>query len=277
MTFKDILVPMTDAPEAAARAAVAADLAHRFGGTVSGVFLEARLFGDPMVAESLTYLSPDDIDRLLAEHDQALGKAAGKARAALEAAAAQAGAPCEWQTINGDSDMALIARARRADLTVLAAITPVCLAIRRIPVQAVGMACGGPVLLVPEGGAPNLGRRVMVAWNGSRESARALRDAWPLIEAADTVHVLQVAGPDAEVDDEGLGRIFQRHGRKVDLIVDRALSASATEILTRRIRDFDIDLLVMGLFGHSRVREVVLGGVSQDIIDAPPVATLLSH
>jgi nucleotide-binding universal stress UspA family protein len=226
----------------------------------------------------LAYMTPADIDELLKSHAKAVNDAAEAAREIFEKAAAEAGVRSDWLTIEGDSDRALVACARRADLVVLPPVVHTSMARWRYGAGSLAMAAGGPVLVVgDEGCAPDFGRRVLVAWNGTRESARALRDAWPILIEAEQVDVV-VVSPKGDGGPDGLlQRHLERHGCRANIILDPSRDELASEVLRRQALTLNSDLLVMGLFGRPRLAEVVLGGVSQEMLEAPPIPLLISH
>lgn len=278
MTYRDILVQIDERPASVARAAAAADLAARSKAQLTGVFLKTEFLRDPMVAESLSYMPPDTLDALIKKQDAAMVRASEAAREVFETAAAAANVASDWRVVDDGFDDAMIACARRFDLTVFPAVAEVSLGRSRISAASLALASGGPVLVTPDGGArPSLGERVLIAWKGSRESARALRDAWPLVSQAKEVHVL-VVSPHGEGGPDGLlQRHLEHHGLKANLIVDRSHDASAGEILRQQVTALNADLLVMGVYGRPRLQELVLGGVSRDLLGDPPCALLISH
>lgn len=278
MTCRDILVLMNEKPASQPRALAAADLARRWGGAVTGVFLRSEFLNDIMATEVLAYMSPPDIDALMTSHAKAVGDAAEAARATFERAAAEAGVTSDWLTIGGDNDSALIACARRFDLAILPPRVEVSMARWRYGAGDLAMASGGPVLVIGDDGCPpDFGRRVLVAWNGSRESARALRDASPFLAEAERVDVV-VVSPKGEGGPDGLlQRHLERFGGKANLILDPSRDEVASEVLRRQAAALGSDLMVMGLFGRPRLSELVLGGVSREMLDAPPIPLLLSH
>lgn len=278
MTYRDILVQIDDRPASMARAAAAATLAARLKARLVGVFLKSNFIRNYMAGEALAYMSPGAIDALLTEHAAAVEKASEASRETFELAASNARVDSDWLAVDGDSDHALIACARRFDLTVFPTEATASLGAQRISAGAVGLASGGPLLIVPDRGVgPTCCERVLIAWKGTRESARALRDAWPLIRSAKEVHVLVVA-PEGEGGPDGLlQRHLEHHGCKPNLIVDRSDDASAGEILRKQAEALNADLIVMGLYGRPKLQELVLGGVSHDLLRDAPCALLVSH
>lgn len=139
---------------------------------------------------------------------------------------------------------------------------------------------GTPVIVVPSAPPEEAGRRVVIAWNGSREAARAVKDALPILERAEKVTVLCV-DQDSQGSNVPPGRALadqlSRHGiAAVEDNIARGGIAVGDAILSR-IADLGGDLLVMGAWGHSRLREIVLGGVTKRILEHCAVPVLMSH
>ena len=277
MTIRDMLV-LTDATDASlARSELAVQLAKRFDAHLTGVFprqTEAVLYAAASVEYAPLILSQGMIEAFNA----AVDAAARKSQQSFRTAAAGYVAP-DWQAVNGDSASAMVARMCRTDLTILSprpegpatesGIEPALLSIRS----------GGPQLVVPDGvgaGAP-LGRHVLVAWNGRREPARALREALPLIAEADRVTVLTVDHDHGAEGGDDLKRYLALHGIKADLRVERDDDASAGDVMLRLVQQEAYDLIVMGLYGHTRLREFILGGASRAMLTHSPVPLFVAH
>jgi nucleotide-binding universal stress UspA family protein len=149
--------------------------------------------------------------------------------------------------------------------------------------EEVTLNSGRPTLVVPYiGAAATIGERVMVAWNASREAARAIGDAMPLLERAKVVTVVSVnARPDAlgHGEDPGadIGAHLARHGLKVEVERLEARDIDVPNAILSRLADAGSDLLVMGCYGHSRLREMVLGGVTRTILGEMTVPVLMAH
>jgi nucleotide-binding universal stress UspA family protein len=119
---------------------------------------------------------------------------------------------------------------------------------------------------------------VLVAWKESREAARALRDAWPFLAAAEEVHFLTVSrdGPD-DFDDVMLTNL-KEHGIKTSRMhVDRNEDIDIGNAIQRHSGMVGAEMIVLGLYGHSRMRELLLGGVSRDLLSSLPLPLLVSH
>jgi len=145
------------------------------------------------------------------------------------------------------------------------------------------LACGRPILLVPHSWKPaKIGKRIMVAWDRKRESTRAVNDAIPFLQKAKLVELVAVT---SKVPDPGkkfdrcadLAKHLSFHGidAKTNNLIARDIDI--LNLLLSAITDGDIDMVVMGAYGHARIREMVLGGVTKDIFSQMPVPVLMSH
>ena len=150
-------------------------------------------------------------------------------------------------------------------------------------VEDVILGAGRPVMVVPYIGALHTpGQRVMAGWDGGREAARALQDALPILEKAQEVVVLVVDSA-GHADDHGeepgadIALHLSRHGVRADVHRSEGSSLSPGEEILSRLSDAGSDLLVMGGYGHSRLREVVLGGVTRTLLQEMTVPVLMSH
>lgn len=145
------------------------------------------------------------------------------------------------------------------------------------------LGSGRPVLMVPYIGALQpIGRKVVVAWDAGREAARAVNDAMPMLEAAGQVLVLIVnprRGPNGHGAEPGadIATHLARHGVKVEVKVYTQRDLSVGDMLLARIADEGADLVVLGGYGHARMRELVLGGVTRDMLRTMTVPLFMSH
>jgi nucleotide-binding universal stress UspA family protein len=139
-----------------------------------------------------------------------------------------------------------------------------------------------PVLVVPPSGMKSSDpKRVIVAWNQSREALAAARRAMPFLRRAETVQIV-VIDPSAhgpERSDPGglLCQLLVRHGVKAEVSVLARTLPRVSEVLARHVRDFDAELLVMGAYGHSRFREAILGGATRDMLEGAEVPVFMAH
>lgn len=278
MVCKSILVLMDDAPAAALRARAAGAMAHKLGAAVTGIFMKSDLMRTYGAGEALAFMPPDDIERLLKRHADAVAEASERARRQLEQATKDAGALSTWRIVDGDLDDDVIACARRCDLVISPASIQASLGQNRVSAAQIAMASGGPVLVLPDAGyEPQIGRRVMVAWKGTRKSARALRDAWPLLHAAESITVVRVGAGPGRSKDPWLETFFDTHGLRMTFVENHLTDASAGDVLRLEMGKSGSDLLVMGVYGTSRIQELALGGVSRDLLAKPDFPIFISH
>ncbi|MGI9490759.1 MAG: universal stress protein [Geminicoccaceae bacterium] len=145
------------------------------------------------------------------------------------------------------------------------------------------LTCGAPVIVAPYIGAPpTTAERVMIAWNASRESARAVRDAMPLLERAKVVDVVcfrpkssQTGHGDMPGADIALH--LTRHDIKVEVEVIEGKDIDVGNAILSHLADRGSDFLVMGGYGHSRMREFILGGATRTILQSMTVPVLMAH
>lgn len=181
------------------------------------------------------------------------------------------------------ADEAIGRRARYADITVLGPEGLASEEIKANVIEGVLFHSGKPPLLVPEGAAPTLKpRRVMVAWDSRLECSQALARSLPLLAEAGEVHLALVDPVESE-EEHGAepgadaAAYLARYGVRVT--VDRLPSQDRTvaAVLRQHVVDTAADLLVMGAYGHSRLRQRIFGGVTSSMIEEPPVPVLMAR
>lgn len=142
-----------------------------------------------------------------------------------------------------------------------------------------GMA---PVLIVPDSGMVSSDpRRIVVAWNQSREALVAARRAMPFLKRAENVQIVVIDPPahGPERSDPGglLCQLLVRHGVHAEVTVLAKSLPRVSDVLARHLRDVDAELLVMGAYGHSRFREAIIGGATRDMLENAPIPVFLAH
>jgi nucleotide-binding universal stress UspA family protein len=182
-----------------------------------------------------------------------------------------------WHEVTGAEDVLLAGHGRLADLVVFAGVR----ADRAAEVQehfaTALLNTARPILLVPEQGIEDSPRNIVIAWNGTAEATRALSGALPLLLNADRLHVLTAATPRTRVESGAAlaeylgwhGLIGEAHPMYPEDQVGPALLARAKEL--------EADLLVMGGYGRSRMRERIFGGVTQHVLDRHDIPVLIAH
>ncbi|THV25432.1 universal stress protein [Peteryoungia ipomoeae] len=200
--------------------------------------------------------------------------------------AAREGASHAWRsfvTASGLNSASLIDSARSADLVVAAQGEAGLLNDNRAELESFLFESGRPVLLIPHIlKQPKPIRRVLIAWNGSREAARATFDALPFLKAADTVEIFSVDPPETPSQTPGMAgaeiaATLARHGIKVTVTSQEHSGLTPAAAIENRLSDSSIDLLVMGAFGTKRWWEMLFGGVTRTLLDSMTALTLLSR
>ena len=280
MAYKDILVVLDDMPECEARVDVALGLARTHDAHLIGLMVIEPV---PIPTYAMSQFPPEVMEARRRMEEEARARV----RAKFERRAGASGVPYEWHTTDGDAVKAVSLFGRHADLAVIGQENPDRGAFGASAdlAESVVLASGRPVLIVPYVGTySNAGRRVMVAWDASREAARAVADALPLLQAAESVVTLSAnpgsgPRPDRHGDLPGadIARHLARHGVNVEVHRIEARDVAVADMLLNRIADESIDLLVMGAYGHARVREIWLGGVTRDVLRHMTVPVLVSH
>lgn len=282
MTYRSILTLVDGSPTTLQAARTAAAVAARFEARLTGAFprppLPASAWSEPVYWGMPPAVPPAIPVEVLEAHERRTDAQAEEARLAFEAAADAAGCSSDWLTVPADTGSAVVELTRRADLTVLPRGRLRTVGPMGADAADLALGSGGPALLTPDRvieSAP--GRRILVAWNGGREAARAVRDAWPFLSMAETVHVVIVSPTDVDGPDSPLQRYFEQHGCTAEVVVVRDEDAAAPAVLLDQVESLRSDLVVMGLYGHSRLRETVLGGVSRSLLRECPVPMLVSR
>ena len=191
----------------------------------------------------------------------------------------------DWRVASGKVSESVVCQARHADLVILGQIDPAHPpppAGRQL-VEDVLMTSGRPILIIPYiGRFEEFGTNILVGWNNSREAVRAMNDAIPLLAEAASVTILEAnpigrkpASDDAVSAD--ISRHLIRHGINAKTARTALASISASDALLSYAADISADLLVVGGYGHSRLRERILGGVTRELLQHMTLPVLMSH
>lgn len=282
MAYQDIMVVLDDNPACEERLRLAARLASQHGAHLTGVMVIDYLYIP-------TYAKSQVPPELVSWRRQVEDESRARVHEQFERVAEAEGVPAQWHTVRGVAAQVLADFSRYADLTVVGQYDPEAEGLGVSPdlAEHVVLGSGRPVLTVPYAGSfPTVGQRVMVAWDGSREAARAMADALPLLRGADKVITLSAVpkrrpqrkrAPDEEMPDLDIARHLARHEVTVEAQRIDVGDVSISDTLLNRISDESIDLLVMGAYGHTRAREIWLGGVTRDLMRHMTVPVLASH
>lgn len=183
----------------------------------------------------------------------------------------------------GRGDEAIGRRARYADLTVIGPDILAGETLRQKAIEGALFSSGKPLLLVPEGASPTLKpKHVLVAWDSRIEASRAVRESLEMLKGADDVHLVlvdPVQGDDHHGEEPGAdaAAYLARHGVKVTIDRLPGMNRSVADVLRQHALDTSADLMVMGAYGHSRLRERLFGGVTKSMISEPPLPIILSR
>lgn len=282
MQLKDILVHLDASERSDVRLRLAVDLARRHEAHLTGLYVVDLVlpvgfggsFGDGGVG-----IGPI-LDRL---REEALAGAA-TAEARFRDTMRREGISGEWRAAEGITAELVALHGRYADLVVVGQEDPEGeQPAAGVIIERVLFSSGRPVLIVPFAGRfETLGRRVLIGWNASRESTRAVHDALPLLARAEAATVFSVnprRGPDGhgEVPGADIALHLARHGIKVEAAQTVSAEVGEGDVLLNQAADMAADLLVMGAYGHSRMREFVMGGVTRTILQRMTVPVLMSH
>ncbi len=288
MTLKVILSPLSGTDADTSALATAIELGKRFDAHVRVLHAKsdptdsAPLIGEGMsgiVMEQVMRASQSEIDKRESaakiKFNDAL-KTSGLQEAATPVDSS--GASMSFREIEGREDQLVSEFGRLCDIIVLpnqevgdgsvqAAVT----------MEAALMSSGRPVLVSsPDGG--DVGANVAVAWNGGREAAHAVEAALPILAQADQVHILTVGTEKTDVTRaDGLVDYLAWHGIDAKLSKLEPQRGSTGVALMAAADELKCDLIVMGGYGHSRMRELIFGGVTRYALNHAPIAVLMAH
>lgn len=294
--IRHLLALVGDNDRSDAVLSLATHLAVRHGATVTALHAV-----EPLMARGGGYLSPEAAGLAVQYAEQADQERSAVAAARVARAAERAGVAIPFVPAEGDPVAAVLAAAARSDLVLLAQHEE---GDGQVPgfAGSVLVRAGTPLLFVPgvdvfphdADGSPRCGRRVLVAWSPARETTRALRDALPLLAAAESVQLVRLGEADAEGPEplDGTRDYLRRHGIEAEAHVISRGSAPigggllwagwtpdvpVAEALLSHAADTGADLIVMGGYGHARAWELALGGVTRTMLKSMTVPVLMSH
>ena len=278
MSYKTIVVHLDAVARRTERLELACGLAAAFDAHLIGLFA----LSDLLVP---SYGLADGAAIVLQSQERWRSEAASDAQREFETRVARHGVvKAEWRRSARDTVDAVRLSARYADLVVIGQRERSG-GEERMPryfAEETVLSSGRPVLIVPYAGRfSGVGSRILVAWNASGEAARAVTDALPLLQRAKVVEVVAF-DPDRGGADHGadpgadIALYLARHGVKVSAATQRADIDVGSQILSRAA-DSAADLIVMGAYGHSRARELVLGGATRTILESMTVPVFMSH
>lgn len=278
MSIRDVLVHLADDGHFDDRLDTAVAVAERFDAHLIGLFV-------PVSPYLPGYIKPYFTSEMLRDHRKRKEEVEKDAKTRFDERNRRSGIRAEWrQATNGGGGRgasSVASQGRYADIIILGQHDPDAPQDQNGDDLAADVTMNScrPVIAVPFAGEfKTLGRRVLVAWNGSREAARATHDALPFLTQADKVMVLSVNAPGEEhIPGADISTHLARHGVCVE-IHNRVLDdVGVGDAILNAASDYGADLLVIGAYGHSRLRELVLGGVTRHLLRHMTVPVLMSH
>jgi nucleotide-binding universal stress UspA family protein len=248
--------------------------------------LQAHLTGiafiyDPVVPISgAGYIPADVIESQRADNETAAGAAIKDFTTATDRAGISAEPQMLTASLTGAGDQ-FARMARRFDLAIVGQAQPEMSTMEQIIGETTLFESGRPMIMVPYiQKAPFKTDNVIICWDGSRTAARAVADAIPILGKSSRIEIVSVTserGKEDEIEGVDIGQHLARHGLKVDVHRISRGNIDVADALLSHAADSAADLLVMGGYGHSRLREFVLGGVTRSIFRSMTLPVLLSH
>jgi nucleotide-binding universal stress UspA family protein len=248
--------------------------------------LQAHLTGiafiyDPIVPISGTgYIPADVIESQRADNETAAEAAIKDFTTATDRAGISAEPQMLTASLTGAGDQ-FARMARRFDLAIVGQAQPEMSTMEQIIGETTLFESGRPMIMVPYiQKAPFKTNNVIICWDGSRTAARAVADAIPILSKSSRIEIVSVTserGKEDEIEGADIGQHLARHGLKVDVHRISRGNIDVADALLSHAADSSTDLMVMGGYGHSRLREFVLGGVTRSIFQSMTLPVLLSH
>lgn len=282
MAFKDILLVLTTYPEPTPVAAIdgAVDFAIAVGAKISAIACRVKIRAPgSLLADVLL-----DIPAMAAAETKKSAANAEALLAAFQGAAEKRGVfqeRIEEHCLSSEAPDILVEYARLKDLTIVP--VPEGEFFDQWYAESVIFGSGRPTLVIPQtrtrAGAFSLDT-VVVAWDFSRPASRAVADALPILQKAKRVIIVTIINEkviDTQRSGAELAKYLARHGVEVVLDTVDAAGRGIGDVLKSCVASRNADLLVMGAFGHSRVRDFILGGATKSMVAQPPLPIFLSH
>jgi nucleotide-binding universal stress UspA family protein len=248
--------------------------------------LQAHLAGiafiyDPIVPMTGAGYMPAEVIETQQADNEAAAKAAVDRFSELARRAAISAEPLTMSASLAGAGEQFGRIARRFDLAIVGQSEPETSTVDDIVAETTLFESGRPMIMVPYIQKAQLKLdNVMVCWDGSRQAARAIGDAMPLLVKAGRVEIVIIAnekGKQDEIEGADIGEHLARHDLKVEVNRIPSGDVDVADVLLSHVADSGADFMVMGGYGHSRLREFVLGGVTRSIFRSMTVPVLLSH
>lgn len=278
MSYKDILVHLDSSPACETRIDFGVQLARKFDARLTGLYVVGLA---PMHQYAEADLGPE----LVEAHDRYMREAAHEAERIFQDRSRSANISAEWLQVEGALPDLVLLHGRFADLIVAGQRNTERLdpgTAPELPEHLI-LDAGRPVLIVPHTGIfPTVGERVAIAWKSNRGAARAVNDALPFLKTAKEVCVIAINPEDGISGDgshpaEDVVAHLARHGITAQARNLKAERGTLGQTLRDTIVDLGADLVVMGAFGRSRWRELILGGMTRTMLAKMAMPVLMSR
>jgi nucleotide-binding universal stress UspA family protein len=277
MSYKTILVHLDQTAYSRKRIDIAADIA---------ITHDAHLVGASMIGVSTAGFEKENSMRQDAEivsHINFLRERAGKVITEFKTAMQKTGVNFwEGRVVDGEANQGIALQARYCDLTIIGQPNP------KEPSRETGpgfteyvvLNAGRPVLIVPHTSEfTGVGKKILISWDAGREATRAIHDAVPMLKRADIVHVAVFNADEKPFGDQpgdDVALYLARHNIKVEVLPNRNVS-NVGDALLSLANELSSDLIVMGCYGHSRLREKLIGGVTRTVLKKMTIPIMMSH
>jgi nucleotide-binding universal stress UspA family protein len=284
MAVKDILVHLDASPRCATWLSLAAGLAAKHGAHLTGLAVVDLpppdvFYGFPSAFMDVQR-AEDVIERLRDARLQEVASVETKFRDRLRVD----GLTGEWRVVEGDTAEVLALHGRYADMTIVGQRDPaeVDLARGDLSISTL-LGTGRPLLVVPFAGTFDaIGENVLIGWNATAEAARAINEALPLMQSAKKVTVLSInprrgINGDGDVPAADMALHLARHGIRAEAAHTVANDIPEGDALLSYAADIGADLLVCGMYGHSRLRELAFGGVTRSLLTEMTIPVFMVH
>jgi nucleotide-binding universal stress UspA family protein len=275
--IKDIVVNLTGGHPQDFASAYAISLAAGFGAHLAGI----GFIYEPVIPGSLIGGMPTDLIEAQREENSRTAK---EAISRFESAARAAGISAETRTLDasvaGGPD--LFGRiARRFDLVVVGQARREQGASEELMIEGALFGSGRPLIVVPHAHKQELKLdRIIICWDGSRPAARAIADSLPFLQRAKSIDIVVVTGErdkSGEITGTNMRRHLARHGIDVEIKHITGGGSGVQNAILAHAAETGSDFMVLGGYGHSRLREFILGGVTRSILRSMVVPVLMSH
>lgn len=240
----------------------------------------------PLLGEGMSVGMIDDMTRIAEDE---CSKRAQQARAYYDSCQAEFSAPVtdsplaegfsvSWTESSGREDEVLAQYGRLADLIFVGRPNVDSEVGHTLMLNAALFESGRPALVVPPLGTQRMGQKIVVSWNGSAQSARAVSSALPILRKAEEVSIFTIESPQTTSHSSaGMAEYMAYHGIKCSV---RTLTGSGTpvgEALLKEVEAIGADMIVMGAYTHSRMRQLILGGVTRCVLENSTVPLFMAH